>query len=85
MHRFVADELPIRFPAIGLQASLGKSHKIGSLPGSIFKKTGWLNLGTLSGETKIAGWNIANRTYIFNPGPFSIAMLVYQSVGFWYI
>ena len=31
----------------------------------------------------IAGWNIPifNRKYIFNPGPFSIAMLDYRSVS----
>jgi len=31
----------------------------------------------------IAGWNIPvfNWKYIFNPGPFSLAMLVYQSVN----
>ena len=35
MHRFVADELPIRFPAIGLQASLGnRTHR--SAPGLHF-------------------------------------------------
>ena len=35
-----------------------------------------------SSNTKIAGWNILmiNRKYIFNPGPFSIAMLDYRSV-----
>ena len=34
-------------------------------------------------QTNIAGWNITifNRKYIFNPGPFSIAMLVYRSVN----
>ena len=37
---------------------------------------------TILWETNIAGWNIPifNRKYIFNPGPFSIAMLDYRSV-----
>ncbi len=36
------------------------------------------------GFTNIAGWNIPifNRKYIFNPGPFSIAMLDYPRVYF---
>ena len=35
------------------------------------------------GFTNIAGWNIPmfNRKNIFNPGPFSIDMLVYRSVN----
>ena len=37
-----------------------------------------------TGKLNIAGWNIPmlNRKYIFNPGPFFIALLVYQSVLF---
>ena len=37
-------------------------------------------------QTNIAGWNIPMDSigntwkYIFNPGPFSIAMIVYRSV-----
>ena len=44
---------------------------------------------TLSGKLTLAGWKIPmfNRKYIFNPGPFCIAMLVYWSVlgGFYWV
>ena len=49
-------------------------------PGSLL--AAWYNIYPLVND-HIAGWNITifNRKYIFNPGPFSIAMLDYRSVA----